>query len=73
MERFNLRKLSELEVGKHYQIESTNRFAALGNLRDSKDMNSTRENNKENIKTSVKDSRCLYEFKQHKPWFDEEC
>ena len=30
-ERFNLRKLNELEVKKKYQIEITNRFAALGN------------------------------------------
>ena len=28
-ERFNLRKLNELEVKKKYQIEITNRFAAL--------------------------------------------
>jgi len=31
-ERFNLRKLNELVVRKRYQIEITNRFAALGNL-----------------------------------------
>jgi len=31
-ERFNLRKLNELEVRKQYQIEITNRFAALENL-----------------------------------------
>jgi len=30
-ERFNLRKLNELEVRKQYQIEITNRFAALEN------------------------------------------
>jgi hypothetical protein len=28
-ERFNIRKLNELEVRKQYQIEITNRFAAL--------------------------------------------
>jgi hypothetical protein len=28
-ERFNLRKINELEVRKEYQIEITNRFAAL--------------------------------------------
>jgi len=32
MERFNLRKLNELEVRKQYQTEITNRFEALGNL-----------------------------------------
>jgi len=38
-ERFNLRKLNELEVRKQYQIEITNRFAALGNLSDDEDIN----------------------------------
>jgi len=27
----------------------------------------------ENIKTSAKESLGLYEWKQHKPWFDKEC
>jgi hypothetical protein len=31
--RFNLRKLNDLEVRKQYQIEITNRFAALQNVR----------------------------------------
>ena len=31
-ERFNLRKLNELEVKEKYQIEITNRFTALENL-----------------------------------------
>jgi hypothetical protein len=31
-ERFNLRKLNELEVRKRYQMEIKNRFAALENL-----------------------------------------
>ena len=38
-ERFNLRKLNELEVMKQYQIEIINRFAALGNLSDGEDIN----------------------------------
>jgi hypothetical protein len=33
------RKLNELEVRKHYQIEFSNRFAALENLSDSEDIN----------------------------------
>ena len=32
-ERFNVRKLNELEVWKQYQIEITDRFAALENLK----------------------------------------
>ena len=31
-ERFNLRKLKDVEVKKQYQIEITNRFSALGNI-----------------------------------------
>jgi hypothetical protein len=31
-ERFNLRKLNELEVRKQYQIEVTNRFCSFGEL-----------------------------------------
>jgi len=72
-QRFNLRKLNELEVRKEYQIEITNRFAALENLNDDEDVNRTRENIKENIKTSAKESLGLHELKQHKHWFDEEC
>src|SRR5215467_2791812 len=38
-ERFNLRKLKDLEARKQYQIEITNRFAALGNVSDDEDIN----------------------------------
>ena len=57
VERFNLRKLNELEVKKQYQVKIPNRFAALENLNDSKDINRAWENIKENIKTSAK--QCL--------------
>jgi len=33
-ERFNMRKLNELEIRKEYRTEITNRFAALQNLND---------------------------------------
>jgi hypothetical protein len=72
-ERFNLRKLNELQVRKERQIEISNRFAALENLSDSEDINRAWENIKENIKTSAKKSPGLHKFKQHKSWFDEEC
>ena len=71
-ERFNLRKLNELEVRKH-QIEITNRFTALENVSDDEDIKRAWENIKENIKTSAKESLGLHKFKQHKPWFEEEC
>ena len=72
MERFNLRKLKDLEVKEQYEIEITNRFAALENLNDSEDLNRAGQNIQENIKTSAKESLGLYELKQHKPWFDGE-
>ena len=37
-ERFNLKKQNELEVRKQYQMEITNRFAALENLSDDEDI-----------------------------------
>jgi hypothetical protein len=70
---FNLRKLNEPEVREQYQIEITNRFAALENLNDGEDVDRTWENIKENIQTSVKESLGLHELKQNKPWFVEEC
>jgi hypothetical protein len=33
VERFNLKKLNELEVRKQYQIKVSSRFAALENLK----------------------------------------
>jgi len=72
-QRFNLRKLNKPEVREQCQIEITNRFAALENLNNDEDINRTWENIKENIQTSVKESLGLDEFKQIKPWFDEEC
>jgi len=70
---FNLRKLSELEVREQYHIEFSVRFAAVENLSNSEDINRSWEDIKENIKTSAKQSVGLYEVKQHKPWFVEEC
>jgi hypothetical protein len=72
-ERFNLRKLNELEVRKQYQIEITNKFAALENLDNDGDINRALENIKESIQTSARESLGLRESKQHKPWFHEEC
>jgi hypothetical protein len=72
-ERFNLKKLSELEIRKQYQLKISNRFAALENLNISENINRAWENIKESIKISAQESLGLYERKQHKPWFDEEC
>jgi hypothetical protein len=72
-QRFNLRKLNQLEVREQYQIEIRNWFAALENVKNDEDIDRTWENRKENIQTSAKESLGLHELKQHKPWFDEEC
>jgi hypothetical protein len=72
LERFNLRKLSELKFRKQYQIKISDKLAAWKNLKCGKDMPRAWENLKDNMKTSA-ESVGLYELKQHKPWFDEEC
>ena len=46
---------------KQYQIEITNRFAALKNLNGDEDVDKTWENIKENIQTSAKKSLGLHE------------
>ena len=43
-ERFNLKKLNELEFRKQNQIEITNKYAALDILRDDEDINRTLDN-----------------------------
>jgi hypothetical protein len=40
MERFNLKKLSEVEGKENYRVEVSNRFAALENLDSEVDINS---------------------------------
>ena len=72
-QRFNLRKLNELEVGKEYQIEFTNKFVALENLNDNEDVNRTWDNIEGFIQSSTEECLGLHELKQHKTWFDEEC
>jgi len=72
VERFNLRKLSELEVKKEYHIKISNRFAAFENLNDGEDIKRAWKNVKKDIKILGKESLCLCVLKQHKPWFDEE-
>ena len=50
VDRFNLKKLSETEVRREFQIELSKRFAALENLNDSEDINRAWENIKGNKK-----------------------
>ena len=68
--RFNLRKLNDLEVRKQYQIEITNRFAALENVNEDEEINRGWESIKESIKISTTETLGMHEMKQHKPLFD---
>jgi hypothetical protein len=44
MERFNLKKLNEVEGKAQYRVEISNRFAALDNLDTEVDINRTSRN-----------------------------
>ena len=73
VERLNLRKINDMEVRKQYHTDISNNFAALENSHNCEDLNRAKEDTTENINTSAKDSLGLYELKQHKPRFNEEC
>ena len=45
----------------------------MENLNGDENVNRAWENIKENNKTSARESLGLYEWKQHKPYFDKEC
>jgi hypothetical protein len=54
VERFNLRKLNELDVRRQYKIIISNNFAALENLNDSEGINRAWENTIQNIEALAK-------------------
>jgi hypothetical protein len=60
MERFNLKKLNDVEGKERYHIEVSNRFAALEDL----DINSAWETIRGNIKISAEECLDYYELKQ---------
>jgi hypothetical protein len=73
LERFDLKKLDDIEVKEKYQVEISNRFATLETLDESFDINNSWESIRENIKTSAKDNLGYHNLKHNKPWFDDEC
>ncbi|PNF26485.1 hypothetical protein B7P43_G14322 [Cryptotermes secundus] len=73
MERFNLKKLNEVEGKEQHCVEISNRFAALENLETEVDVNKAWETVRKNIKMSAKESLGYYEPKKHKSWFVEGC
>jgi hypothetical protein len=73
MERFNLKKLNEVEGKEQYRVEVSNRFAALEHLNAEVEINSAGEIIRGTIKISTKESLGYFELKKHKSWFDEGC
>jgi hypothetical protein len=71
MERFNLKKLNDVEGREQYRVEISNMFAALENLDAEVDIENIWKSNRKNITISAKKSLCYYKLKNHKPWFDE--
>jgi hypothetical protein len=71
MERFNLKKLNEVEGKEKYRFEVSNRFEALEDMVDEVEINTIWETIRENIKISAKENLVYYELKPHKPWFYE--
>jgi hypothetical protein len=65
MERFNLKKLNELEVKEQYRVTIKNKFAALEYLEDNGDISTV-----EYRTLAERTSKFLCESK---PWFAEEC
>jgi hypothetical protein len=54
LERFNLKKLNEVEGKEKYHVEVSNRFAALEDLNAEVEINTTWETIRENIKISAR-------------------
>jgi hypothetical protein len=73
LERFDLKKLDDIVVKAKYQLEISNRVAALESLDESFDINNAWESIRENIKISVKYNLGHHRLKHNKPWFDDEC
>jgi hypothetical protein len=66
MERFNLKKLNDVEGKEQFRVEVSNRFAALEGLDAGVEINRSWETIRKNIKIAAKESPCYFEFKKHK-------
>jgi hypothetical protein len=73
MERFNLKKLNEVEGKVQFHVEISNIFAALEDLDTEVEINSAWKTIWENIKISAKETLGCFELKNHKSWFDKGC
>jgi hypothetical protein len=59
VEGFNLKRLSEFEFRKEYQIKISSSFAAFENLNACEDIHRAWENVEGTIKISAKEPRCV--------------
>jgi hypothetical protein len=73
MERFNLKKLNDVESKQQYCLEVSNRFAALEDVDTEVEINSAWQMIRAYIKISAKDSLGYFELKIHKPRIGEGC
>jgi hypothetical protein len=73
MERFNLKKLNDVEGKEQFCVEVSNRFAALEDLDVEVEINIAWEMIRENIKISAKERVGYFELQKHKPWLDKGC
>jgi hypothetical protein len=72
MERFNLKKLNEIDGKEQYSVEISDVFTVWAKESDM-DINSAWETVRDNIKISAKESGGYYELKKYKPWFGKVC
>ncbi|PNF14347.1 hypothetical protein B7P43_G05571 [Cryptotermes secundus] len=73
VERFNLKKLNEVEGKEQYRAEISKRFVALENLNTEVDVNKAWETIRETTNISANDILGYYKLKKHKPWLEEGC
>jgi predicted restriction endonuclease len=73
MERFNLKKLNEVEVKEQYRVDISNTFPVLGNSDDEVDINRAWVTIRNHIEISAKESISYYELKKCKSWSAEGC
>jgi hypothetical protein len=66
LERFDLKKLDDVEVKEKYRVEMSNIFTALESLDESFDINNAWESIRENM-TSAKDNLGYQKLKHNKP------
>jgi hypothetical protein len=72
VDRFDVKKLDDVEVKEKYRVKVSNRFATLETLDESFDINNAWKSIRENINTSAEDNLRYQKQKHNKPWFDED-